>query len=115
MALTAWSGRGSKNISSRIEVPMITYVLSLADPNATLETVGGKGMSLAKLSRAGLPVPGGFHVTTDAYRQFVAANALQPVILAALQVADAALPATLEQASAVIGAAFAGAAIPAEL
>ena len=36
------------------------YVLPLNDSNATLETVGGKGMSLAKLARAGLPVPDGF-------------------------------------------------------
>ncbi len=53
---------------------MSTFVLSLADPQATLENVGGKGMSLARLTRAGLPVPGGFHITTEAYRQFVAAN-----------------------------------------
>ena len=40
------------------------YILPLAAPDAVLETVGGKGASLARLSRAGLPVPGGFHVTT---------------------------------------------------
>ena len=38
---------------------MSQLILTLADLNATLENVGGKGMSLAKLSRAGLPVPGG--------------------------------------------------------
>ena len=36
---------------------MPPFVLSLSDPNATLEAVGGKGMSLAKLARAGLPAP----------------------------------------------------------
>jgi len=45
---------------------MATFVLPLADQNATLEAVGGKGKSLSKMSRAGLPVPGGFNVTTEA-------------------------------------------------
>ena len=61
------------------------YVLPLADSRATLETVGGKGASLARLVAAGLPVPDGFHVTTAAYRRFVAENDLQPGILAALE------------------------------
>ena len=43
------------------------YVRPLNDPQATLETVGGKGASLARLANAGLSVPGGFHVTTEAY------------------------------------------------
>ena len=51
---------------------MKPFILSLADPQANLETVGGKGMSLAKLANAGIPVPDGFHITTAAYRQFVA-------------------------------------------
>ena len=40
------------------------YTLPLADPGAMLEIAGGKGASLAKLANAGLPVPGGFHITT---------------------------------------------------
>ncbi|MFC7588526.1 PEP/pyruvate-binding domain-containing protein [Nonomuraea antimicrobica] len=47
-------------------------VLPLGDAAADLATVGGKGASLARLTRAGLPVPGGFHVTTGAYRAFTA-------------------------------------------
>ncbi|NUP10394.1 MAG: pyruvate, phosphate dikinase [Polyangiaceae bacterium] len=47
-----------------------SFILDLADPSATLDRVGGKGASLAKLASAGLPVPSGFHVTTDAYRRF---------------------------------------------
>jgi pyruvate,water dikinase len=61
------------------------YVLVLADPKATLANVGGKGASLARLANAGLPVPDGFHITTEAYKQFVAQNDLQPHILAALE------------------------------
>ncbi|WP_447009130.1 PEP/pyruvate-binding domain-containing protein [Saccharothrix hoggarensis] len=47
-------------------------VLPLADPDADLAAVGGKGASLARLAAAGLPVPDGFHVTTHAYRRFAA-------------------------------------------
>ena len=36
---------------------MKLYTLPLSDLNATLENVGGKGMSLAKLSRAGITRP----------------------------------------------------------
>lgn len=34
--------------------------------------VGGKGTNLGKMARAGLPVPPGFCVTTEAYQQFIA-------------------------------------------
>jgi rifampicin phosphotransferase len=91
------------------------YILTLSDPLATLENVGGKGMSLAKLIRAGLPVPDGFHVTTEAYRQFVTANDLQPKIIAALRMADMAIPASLETASHSIYELFEHAHIPAEV
>ncbi len=94
---------------------MSQLIFPLSDLEATLESVGGKGMSLAKLSRAGLPVPGGFHITTDAYRRFVAENSIQPRILAALKGADAAQPASLEMASRQIGKFFAAAPIPAEI
>jgi len=50
--------------------------------DAALETVGGKGRSLSEMTHAGLPVPGGFHVITDAYRSFVSVNDLQSRILA---------------------------------
>lgn len=51
----------------------MNLVLPLGDPAADPDIVGGKGASLARLIRAGLPVPGGFHVTTGAYRAFVSA------------------------------------------
>ena len=86
---------------------MNEFVLPLADADATLERVGGKGMSLAKMLAAGLPVPGGFHVTTSAYRMFVEENALQPRILAALAGLDAADTSALETAASTIGALFA--------
>ncbi len=91
---------------------MNAYLLPLSDSQATLETVGGKGLSLAKMINAGLPVPGGFHITTEAYRQFVAANGLQAKIQTALSDADLSQPATLETASASIGRCFAESRIP---
>ncbi len=92
---------------------MSSFILQLSDLQATLENVGGKGMSLAKLSRAGLPVPGGFHITTEAYRRFVSENGLQPRILEALKGADPAQPDSLEAASRRIGELFGAAPIPA--
>ena len=94
---------------------MSTLVLLLADSNATLETVGGKGMSLAKLVRAGVPAPDGFHITTEAYRRFIAANDLQAKILCALKDADISLPATVETASVTISKSFAESKIPTDI
>jgi rifampicin phosphotransferase len=58
----------------------VQWVLPLDDAAADLATVGGKGASLARLARAGLPVPAGFHVTTEAYRHFVSSfrDAIDP-------------------------------------
>jgi pyruvate,water dikinase len=87
-------------------------VLPLDDKRADLETVGGKGASLARLMNAGLPVPHGFHITTEAYRRFVAENNLQRIIDEALDQVNLEKPSTLENASAHIGQAFLSAEIP---
>ncbi len=62
----------------------IEFTLPLDDHRATLEVVGGKGASLAAMSRSGLPIPDGFHVTTAAYLRFVEENDLLEVIKQAL-------------------------------
>ena len=49
--------------------------------NDNLETVGGKGRSLAQMTRAGFDVPAGFLLSTAAYRDFVADNKLGARIL----------------------------------
>lgn len=49
-----------------------------------LDLAGGKGANLGELLAAGLPVPDGFVLTTDAYRAFVTENDLQPRIAEAL-------------------------------
>ncbi len=57
-------------------------VLPLDTTESSLEVLGGKGRSLARMAAAGLTVPGGFQLTTAAYRGFVADNNLQGKILA---------------------------------
>src|SRR6266705_1886805 len=93
----------------------LTFILPLDDVSATLEQVGGKGASLARMAAAGLPVPSGFHITTAAYQRFVAANALQGAILAAVSAASPDDPARLENASASIRALFAHGTVPEEI
>ncbi|GEM_PF-1867405 len=52
------------------------FIVSLSDASAGLSQVGGKGASLARMAAACLPVPPGFHITTAAYRRFVAEHEL---------------------------------------
>jgi pyruvate,water dikinase len=94
---------------------MLPLILPLSAPDATLETVGGKGMSLARLTRAGLPVPPGFHITTAAYQRFVAENGLQPRILSTLRDVNTTDAAALEAVSRQIDELFAGSRIPADI
>lgn len=61
-----------------------TLLQPLTSDGATLSLAGGKGANLARLARAGLPVPDGFIITTEAYAAFVAANDLHRLILAEL-------------------------------
>src|SRR5215210_8068394 len=49
-----------------------------------LAAAGGKGANLGELTRAGLPVPPGFVLITDAYRAFVAGIDDEVLRLAAL-------------------------------
>ncbi len=71
--------------------PGVALWLPLAADEATLELVGGKGASLARLAAAGLPVPDGFLLTTAAYRRVVEAADLQAQIVAAAETPDAEL------------------------
>jgi rifampicin phosphotransferase len=54
----------------------MSYVLEFAD-QAALDSAlsGGKGANLARLTQAGLPVPGGFIVTAEAYLLFARESA----------------------------------------
>src|SRR5437764_10290283 len=93
----------------------VPLVVALDDPAATLEQLGGKPASLARLAAAGLPVPPAFHITTAAYRSFVTENGLQEQILATVSAATADQPTSLEEASSKIGRMFAQASMPAEI
>ena len=91
------------------------YVIPLSDLRAKQHTVGSKGVWLARLSVAGLPIPTGFHITTAAYRRFVVENRLQPAIEKALEGVDLHQPATLEAASQAIRDAFINGRMPEEI
>jgi len=92
-----------------------SYILQLDSSQADINTTGGKGASLAKLLRAGLPVPGGFHITTAAYDQFVSENGLQKGIKEALDVVNIEQPSSLEAASKEIRDQFHGSSIPGDI
>ena len=47
-----------------------------------IDQAGGKGANLGELTRAGLPVPPGFVIVTDAYRAYVAEHQLAAKIAA---------------------------------
>jgi pyruvate,water dikinase len=67
------------------------------------------------LANAGFPVPGGFQVTTAAYRSFVADHELQARIVALARPAVVDGRASFEQSSAAIGQLFADTEISAEI
>ncbi|MBN9618870.1 MAG: pyruvate, phosphate dikinase, partial [Actinobacteria bacterium] len=57
----------------------MSYVLGFEDESClSREAAGGKGATLADLTRAGFPVPSGFCVTTSAYAEFIHSGALEP-------------------------------------
>ncbi len=67
--------------------------------DADLEMVGGKGLNLVRLFRAGFSVPDGFILPTSAYHQFVEENRLEEPILSICAAIDPTSPAALETAS----------------
>ncbi len=60
---------------------LMAITIEIQTTEDSLDLIGGKGRSLAKLARAGFAVPDGFLVTADAYRSFVADNTMQTEIL----------------------------------
>ena len=73
---------------------------------------GGKGANLGELSRAGLPVPPGFVVTTAAYDAFVEANGIEGRDPRAASVPRAEDPAAFEEVAEGIRALFPGGKFP---
>ena len=80
-------------------------------------TVGGKTASLGEMIRnlasAGIRVPGGFAITANAYRHFLAHNALEPLMQAELARLDAGAP--LAEVGQTIRSAIAGGTLPDDL
>jgi rifampicin phosphotransferase len=100
------------NNNHPISVSIEPLILKLDSADATLEMIGGKGASLARMAEAHLPVPPGFHITTHAYRRFIDENHLTDAILSAARQARAEDPATLDHASAQIQSLIVQGAIP---
>ena len=82
------------------------YIIPFSSPVATLESAGGKGANLVRLTRAGFDVPRGFIVSTNAYREFVEANGLNGTIQQALDGLNLEDADALESASRTIRRAF---------
>src|SRR5262245_4219309 len=89
-------------------------ILPFTSSEATLESAGGKGMNLARLTRAGFAVPRGFIIITDAYREFVHFNRWLSTIQSAVSNLSAEDTSALGRASAQIRVAFSAGKIPEE-
>src|SRR5438132_7182628 len=62
---------GSSKTANRKE-SLMKYLLKFEEPCAAkIERSGGKGANLALLTQGGFPVPAGFIVTAQAYRDFI--------------------------------------------
>src|ERR687890_1378327 len=77
--------------------------------------VGGKGANLGELSRAGLPVPPGYVVTTRAYDAFVEVSGIKGEVVALASVPQAEDPAGFEEVAEGIRALFSGGKVPQEM
>ncbi|PKO12753.1 MAG: phosphoenolpyruvate synthase [Chloroflexi bacterium HGW-Chloroflexi-10] len=92
------------------------YIKNLNELNRSdLALAGGKGANLGALFQAGLPVPGGFCVTTPAYLHFVEANRLQTQIMQLTGDLHAEDPQELDAASAAIRKLFEDCTVPQEI
>ena len=92
-----------------------SFIVPLDTREDSLEVVGGKGRSLARLANAGFDVPGGFQVTAAAYRCYVADNDLQEKILERVRPTIVNGTVSFEEASLGIGALFAERSLSAEM
>ena len=91
------------------------YIFPFTSTEATLETAGGKGANLARLTRAGFPVPRGFIISTDAYREFVNTNRWLGTIQSVVENLSAEEAGALEKASSQIRTAFMVGKMPAHI
>ncbi|TVQ96921.1 MAG: hypothetical protein EA403_15490 [Spirochaetaceae bacterium] len=83
--------------------------------SSEIALAGGKAVNLGEMMRAGLPVPPGFVVSTEAYRAVIAEQNLDAAIQEILSTTAADDAAQLERAATRIQALFQSVTIPAEL
>jgi rifampicin phosphotransferase len=94
----------------------VTYTVRLDEVSKDdIALAGGKGANLGELSRAGLPVPPGYVVTTRAYDAFVESNNIGDVIVGRASVARAEDSAGFEEVAEGIRALFSGGKVPQEM
>ncbi|MBC8509073.1 MAG: phosphoenolpyruvate synthase [Anaerolineales bacterium] len=86
--------------------PLPQPFIALLSPQTTLEEVGGKGLNLIKLARAGFPVPNAFLIPTESYWEFVNENHLDAFIQDTLANIDFSSPEGLSAASVAIRTQF---------
>jgi phosphoenolpyruvate synthase/pyruvate phosphate dikinase len=98
---------------AREDPPVIRWFseLSLADRPC----VGGKSASLGELTRAAIPVPPGFAVTTDAFERFLAASMPEFDVRAMIAALDPADERRIAAASGEIRATIAGLPVPTDV
>lgn len=77
--------------------------------------VGGKGANLGEMTKAGIPVPGGFIVTSLAYNKFIEENGLKEKLMAVLKDLDVSDSKKLETASQKAQKIIEGAPVPKEI
>ncbi len=87
-------------------------ILPLNSADVSLQLVGGKGRSLAKLAAVGLPVPAGFLLATSAYQDFVDFHDLREAIVEIVATVTTDDTTCLDTASARIQALFDAAELP---
>ncbi len=83
--------------------------------NKDLSMAGGKAANLGELIRGGMPVPAGFCILTDAYREFVRRNNLEQAIGRIVGSIERAEPEPLESAAEKIRALFLSGRMPEEI
>ncbi len=77
--------------------------------------VGGKGANLGEMVKAGIPVPNGFIVTSEAYYHFLKVNKLKNKIKKALKSVDYSDPHSLQQVSSRVKKLIVSSPIPREI
>jgi phosphohistidine swiveling domain-containing protein len=93
--------------------PVIEWLAEL--DGSALAIAGGKGANLGELTQHDLPVPSGFVITTDGYRQFVEANGLGERILELASRPSADDPSTSEAVASQLREIFTAAPMPGAL